>query len=354
MTMERTIQANCITVVHPPCTNRGTTRLNGTHYNGQGAIAVKARRETRRMPENESRPRPAPNGAPHVFPRPVNADQPDARPRRLDTAVRASAHAVVLASVVGFVLFYCVWSPLRGRWTAAFESATVMTVADPLTEVRAPDVTGVFRAERQLPNGTTVRKGQLLGTIDAPQVTRDLERAARELRTLQFQQLQFEEEDQQQRLTDSGWDREQEARAIAGRVEDAISTLEQLHAVRRKLPVYAPVDGFVQHGLPSTADVAPQQKIVSVYPRGADLLIEVTAPLEALNALQQRGRVVAEFATPGGKVKVSCAPNFASLRPFKRTTGRGTEEIWGVLQCTPTAPIPDETRLPGLLGRVGS
>src|SRR3954453_18993077 len=86
---------------------------------------------------------------PPPAPAPVSAAKmaiarPDAAPKKLDTILRVAVHATILLSVLAFVVYYCVWSPVRGELMTKRESATVTVVALPLTAVRAPYVSGVF------------------------------------------------------------------------------------------------------------------------------------------------------------------------------------------------------------------
>src|SRR5258706_8155269 len=64
--------------------------------------------------------------------------RPDAVPKRLDTILRVAVHATILISVLAFVVYYCVWSPVRGELMTKREAATATVVAYPLTSVRAP------------------------------------------------------------------------------------------------------------------------------------------------------------------------------------------------------------------------
>ena len=279
---------------------------------------------------------------------PLAAERPDAAPRRWDTLLRAAAHAVVLTSVVGFVLVYCVWSPLSSRLRGASESAIVAIVADAPAEVRAPEIIGVFIAVRPLPNGAAVRKGQLLGRIESPRLVAEIERAAAELNRLRVQQLRVEERG---RFSGVGMTTVEDAESLAGRVAAAEDALERLHGLRRRLLVHAPVDGSVEQGLAATADVAPGVRLTGIVPGAAGLHLEVTGPIEVLNELQRRGAMAAEFSTPGGPVKVSAVPVRGSVRSFMNAGAGRREEIWGTLRCTPMS-VPEAARVPGALGRV--
>src|SRR5437763_5560971 len=95
------------------------------------------------------------------------AERPDAAPGRANSAFRAAAHAAVLAGVLAFILYYCVWLPIRGAFAAAFDSARVLSVANPLTQIHAPEVTGVFHAAGAFANGSWVSGGQILGRIES-------------------------------------------------------------------------------------------------------------------------------------------------------------------------------------------
>jgi hypothetical protein len=278
----------------------------------------------------------------------LGADRPDAAPRRLDNLVRMAAHGLILLCVVVFVGYYCVWAPISRRMTEAFASATVMSVANPVTDVRAPDVTGVFRAERPLANGARVRKGQLLGWIESPGLVRDIDRAAAELRGLQSRQLHLQEQCSGDGVV---WQVQQEARELAARVASASQLLGQLEATRSQLTIYAPADGFVHIGLGGSMSITPYLTIVGLYPEHAEMLIEVTAPLEVLNVLERRGLVTAEFETALGSTGVEAKPIRGSARPFTKISLQKGDETWGVLQCVPLG-MPAGIRLPGLIGKL--
>ena len=276
------------------------------------------------------------------------AERPDAAQRPWYLALRAVAHAVVLLSVVGFVFIYCVWSPLAGRLRGGAQAATVVVVAEGAAEVRAPEVSGVFRADRPLASGQAVRKGQLLGRIESPTLEAELERAAAELAALQVQQLRLE---QRVRWGGDAAPAGSELVSLEARVATAAAELERFDRVRQRLVIRAPADGNVQQGLPATADVTAGARLCLIVPRGAKTHVEVTAPREVLNELQRRGMVVADFAAPHGTLKSPAVPVSASVRPFLKAAAGGRDEIWGVLQCTPL-PSAEAAVVPGTIGRL--
>ena len=276
------------------------------------------------------------------------AGRPDAVPGRWDNFARAAGHAAILLSVVAFILVYCVWAPLRDRIAARASRASVMIVGSSLCEVRAPAAAGIFRAVAPLPHGSRVRKGDLLGRIDSPELDRAIERTSLELRGLESRRLRL---DRRSVMEDQWAQQEQEARELAGRVEAVAQSLAHLHAVRSQLSVRAPCGGLVQEGVPATASVAPDQLIVSIYPDGGELLIEVTASFDVVTALQRERRFTASFATPDGNVEIVARPSRAAPRSFRRGVTGDREETWATLQCLPTA-VPAALRSPGLIGEL--
>jgi hypothetical protein len=249
---------------------------------------------------------------------------------------------------VTFVVYYCVWAPARAKLVRSHDSATAMLVANPAAQVRNGDVTGVFTAPTPLSSGAFVRGGQLLGHIESPKLDAQIEQAALDLRLLQTRRLQLE---QQSAGSEPQWQVEQEARDIAARVGSATHTLAQLHALRRQLAVYAPADGYIQGGLSGSMSVTPHQSIVSLYPHGADVLVEVTAPMDVLNDLRRRDRVMVEFPTTSGKAQVAARPIPSSVRPFTWAGAGKPDEMWGVLQCKPSSAV-QKSCLPGLIGKL--
>jgi hypothetical protein len=303
-------------------------------------------REKRHLPHD---PRPAqPVEKAPIAPPPLAAERPDAAPRNLHSVVRASAHALILLSVVSFVVYYCVIAPAWARFSVAFGNATARLVAVGWMPVLTPDVQGVFVADESFSPGDFVRKGKRLGRILSPKLDKEIERAETELRGLQLRRLQLE---QQSGGGERQWQADQEAREIAGRVGTASQTLAQLHALRRQLTVCAPADGFIQGGLSGSKSVTPHQAIVSIYPKGADILVEVKAPMGVLNDLQRKQRVVVEFETPYGKSHVVAVPIRSSVQPFTKTVAGKPDETWGVLQCRPSSALDSEC-LPGLIGKL--
>ena len=280
----------------------------------------------------------------------LGAEAPDAAPRRLDHVVRAVAHAVVLAAVVGFVIAYCVVMPLRAQFAGRLDRASVILVANPLVEVRSPDVEGVFRAERPLQHGARVCKGQVLGQIDAPKLDQDIARASISLRTLESRQLRL---DHRLAAGEPTAEESREAREVAAQIAAASQALTQLRGVRRGLQVVAPADGIVQQGLPARLTVAPFQPIVLIYPDGGDLLVEVSGPLEVLNSMLCRGSFEAEFQSTDGAARVVATPLRGSLRYFSKALDGRREETWATVQCVP-ASLPAAVRSPGLMGKVRS
>ena len=280
------------------------------------------------------------------------AEAPDAAPRRLDHVVRAAAHAVVLAAVVGFVLVYCVVLPIRSQVAGNVARATVLLVGNPLLEVRAPetDGVGIFRAVRPLGHGEPVHKGQLLGRIESPKLDDDVARAATSLRALEEQQLWLGE-----RLSaaEPTADESREARELAGRVAAASQALAHLHDLRRGLRIVAPADGYIQQGLPARLTVGSHQPIALVYPESGDLLVEVSAPLDVVNDLLRRGTLEADVQTTAGAVRVSATPVPGSVRHFTKIVDARRDETWATVQCTPDS-LPPAARAPGLMGRIKS
>lgn len=274
------------------------------------------------------------------------AKRPDASPRKSDTMLRVAVHALLLACIIVFVVYYCVYTPLYGQFAGAKERAHVESVAPSLNEIRAPEVSGVFHAIKPLANGTPVAKGEILGRIESPALIAQIDQKALELRMLQWRRLQLE-----QQAGERGPGYQQEARDLALREAGARQALNQLEGVRRQLVVRAPADGLVHMGLAATMSVNPHDTIVSLYPQGSDLVIEVTAPLEVINALEGQERVVADFSTPAGKVQVTATPVHGSTRSIVKATSEKRTEIWGVLVCRPTS-MPDSVSLPGLVGKL--
>jgi len=287
---------------------------------------------------------PAPTPPPPVK---LAASRPDAAPKKLDTALRVAVHATILASVVAFVVYYCVWSPVRGQMMTQREAATATVVAYPLYAVRTPNVSGVFIAEKALANGAYVKKGQLLGKISSPALDGQIEQKALELQILQARQLQ----PRQSSDALTAWQSDQESRELTLRVAIASKALEQHNSTKKQLIVRAPCDGFIQYGLAGSQAVQPHQALVSLYPQRTELMIEITAPIEVINDLEGQNRVVTEFSTAGGKVKVECKPIQASTRSFIKTIDGKREETWGVLQCAPGS-MPLTLRSPGLIGKL--
>lgn len=280
---------------------------------------------------------------------PLAAERPDAAQRGWDVALRAAAHTVVLLCVVVFVFVYCVWSPLAGRLRVGAEFASVSVLADAPVQVRAPDVTGIFRAARPLVNGETVRRGEVLGRIESPGLETQLERAAAELASLQVQQLRLEESARTSggAATAAG----AEALSLYPRLAAASDEVDRLARLKRRLLVRAPAEGMVQHGLAATVDVAAGARLMEIVPRGTRSRVEVTGPLEVVNELQRRGVVVAEFTAPHGTFKTSAMPVPGSVRPFLKCGPGRQEEIWAVLQCVPL-PEAEAMIVPGMIGRL--
>jgi multidrug resistance efflux pump len=282
------------------------------------------------------------------------AERPDAAPKPIHTRLRIAAHLLILLSVVCFVIYYCVWMPVRGVFATSYESATVTSVAYPLTEVRAPQVSGVFHAARPLPNGARVARGQVLGHIESPELLTQIQQTALELQTLQTRQLQLEEQGRGAAAATAPsdrWESEHESRDLAAHIIGASQRLAQLESVRQKLTIVAPVDGLLQFGLAGTQTVTPYQAIASLYPQGADLLLEVTAPLDVINALEREGAVAARFTTAAGAVDVSARPLHSATRAFTKVVPGKPDETWGVLQCMPDN-MPSTVRTPGLIGKL--
>ena len=283
---------------------------------------------------------------------PLAAERPDAAQRGWDMALRAAAHAVVLLCVVGFVFVYCVWSPLAARLRGAAERATVVVLVDAPVEVRAPDVTGVFRAERPLASGQTVRRGQILGRIESPGLEAQWERALAELAALQVQRLRIEDAARADATGAAATAATAaELASLDARLAAASDGVARLERLKERLLVRAPCDGALQQGLASTVDVTAGSRLTVIVPRGANAHVEVTAPLQVLNELQRRGSVVAEFTTPDGTVNTSAVPVRGSVRPFLRDGAGPDQEIWGVMRCTPL-PEAEAALVPGTIGRL--
>ena len=280
--------------------------------------------------------------------RELAAERPDAAPGRWDGVFRAAGHAAVLLAVVVFLLVYGVWAPLRDRIAVRASRVSVMIVGGSLCDVRAPAASGVFRAAAPLSHGARVRKGDVLGRIDSPELDRAIERTSQELRALESRRLRL---DRRSAMEDQWAQEAQEARDLAGRVEAVAQTLAHLHAVRSQLSVRAPCGGLVQQGVPATASVAPNQFIVSIYPDGGQLLVEVTGPLDVITSLRREDRVTAAFATANGNVELLARPSRGAIRSFRRGVSPDREETWATLQCLPTA-VPAALRSPGLIGEL--
>jgi multidrug resistance efflux pump len=322
-----------------------TVCLNGNH-NHHSTANLRSDRLKRMLAADP--PLPAPPA------KPLAAERPDAAPKPVHTQLRIAAHLLILVAVVCFVIYYCVWMPVRGVFAASYESATVTSVAYPLTEVRAPQVTGVFHAARPLPNGARVGGGQVLGHIESPELLAQIQQTALELQTLQTRQLQLEEQGRSAAAAAAPgdrWESQHESRDLAAHLLGASQKLAQLESVRQKLTVIAPVDGFLQFGLAGTQTVAPFQSIASLYPQGADLLLEVTAPLDVIYALEREGAVASRFTTAGGAVDVSARPLHSATRAFTKIVPGKPDETWGVLQCVPDN-MPEAVRTPGLIGKL--
>jgi hypothetical protein len=241
--------------------------------------------------------------------------------------------------------------PLHAQFAGRLDRASVILVANPLLDVRAPDIEGVFRAQRPLPHGAPVRKGQVLGQIDAPKLDDEIARASLNLRILESRQLRL---DHRLSASDLTADEAREARELGGQVAAASQALAQLRGLRQALRVVAPADGVVQQGLPARLTVAPHQPVALIYPTGGDLLVEVSAPLDVLNGLLRRDSIEAEIqTTDGGAVRVMTTPVPGSVRHFTKTMDGRREEIWATVQCVP-AHLPANVRSPGLLGKIRS
>ncbi len=82
--------------------------------------------------------------------------KPDAPLRLLGRAAIGLTHALVLCGIVGLL----VWQIIA--FTSRSQDGFATIVAAPLHEVRSP-IDGVFVADKHIPNGTHVSKGQSLG-----------------------------------------------------------------------------------------------------------------------------------------------------------------------------------------------
>lgn len=326
----------------------------GEHHRTTGAVTARFRGESAKVLGRPAGDTPAPGVTqPRTNVKPpadLAAERPDAAPRRVDHVLRAAAHAAVLLATVAFVLVYCVWMPARAQFAPRFELASVIVIANPLLELRAPDVTGVFRAVRPLPPGARVQKGELLGVIEVPQLDVDEQRVSLELRSLQARQLRL---DQRAAFGEMTAQEAREALDLAGRVEAVAQTLAHLHSVRSQLRVCAPAAGIVQQGLAATVGVVPHHAIASLYPDGGELLVEVSGPMEVLNALQRAGHVNAVFSGPDGEAEVAAIPVLSSVRHFTKSVDGRREETWGTVQCVPEF-VPAGLRSPGCIGKLRS
>jgi hypothetical protein len=277
------------------------------------------------------------------------AAKPDAAPKKAHHVLRAFAHAVILLSVVTFVFYYCVYLPLIGA-TKPYQLARVTTVANPLTDVRSPPgVTGVFVAATALPIGAQVSKGQVLGRILAPALDAEIDKQTDNLTRMQQQHLSIQLQ-KRALVGASVWQAEQEERDLALKVATAEKELSQLRAKRRQLVIRAPADGRLQFGLSGTKAVKEYDSVVTMYPEGADLLVEVTGPLDVINNIERQDRIVAQFQMKNGTVEVQAMPIASSVRSFTKVIqGGAKEETWGSVQCKPVS-MPESIRLPGMIG----
>ncbi len=111
--------------------------------------------------------------------------KPDASLLSAGRLVIGLVHGLILLGIAGLLLWYLLTLPaLLGRKNEAV--ATI--VAPGLTELRAP-VDGVFVSAAHMPNGTRVRKGQLLGHVSSPQLESDIRTAQDKLETLHRRKL---------------------------------------------------------------------------------------------------------------------------------------------------------------------
>jgi multidrug efflux pump subunit AcrA (membrane-fusion protein) len=193
-----------------------------------------------------------------------------------------------------------------------------------------------------------VETGELLGTIESPELDHEIARTSLELRVLESRRLRLD--------ADAGTREEsaqeaQEGRDLAGRVEVVAQSLARLHAVRSQLAVYAPCAGQVQKELPATTVVAPRQLLVSLYPDGGELLAEVSGPVEVITRLQRADVVAATFTTAGGDVELFARPVAGSVHHFRKSLGGGHEETWATVQCQPEF-VPPALQTTGLIGEL--
>lgn len=274
--------------------------------------------------------------------------RPDAAPSRSQTALRVAVHALVLGAVVAFLAYYCLWMPLWGRTAAAFKLAHVRSVAPGLLEIRSPEVSGVFQAAAPLSIGTRLSKGQILGEIESPELLAQIEQKTQQVRMLQARHQQLE---MQRSLHAGDWQYEQAAEELLLRVASISQELARLRSLKEQLVIRAPADGYVQAALPLSQDVKPNQGLLKLYPEGAPLLLEITGPAEAIDALRRREQVVMAFAADGQNLTVAGRPISDSYRPFVKIMPGGRDEEWALLQCTPES-LPQALHRPGLLGRL--
>jgi len=270
------------------------------------------------------------------------AKRPDASPRRVETSIRVAVHVLLLACIVVFIAYYCVYMPFRGSIAGAYKSAYVTSVASSLIEVRAPAAPelndSTFEAVTSRVNGTPVRKDDCLGVIKSPTLTALIKQKQLELQMLQLQRFHADRDNI-------------ENPELSVRIADVEHALERLNAIKSQLVVRAPCDGLVHIGLASSMAIKPSMKIVDLYPVGSKMQVEVNAPLSVINTLEGKNQVVVEFATANGKVKVTAKPVQGSSRSYTKENTEKRTEIWAALTLDPIA-MPDSVHVPGLIGRL--
>jgi biotin carboxyl carrier protein len=307
-------------------------------------VARPGRREVDLRIDRQDVRRPAANTSEENGKPGHQSPKPDAPLRSVGRTAIRLVHAVVLCGIVGLLIWQVVAFLSRSK------DALATIVAAPLHEVRSP-VDGVFVANGHMPNGTHVRKGQVLGWIRSPQLEADIQALRRKLDTLKRRNLLLEQRASESYdplfRTGSG----RESRQVVADIAAAESELGRLLRVQRQLRVVSPVTGQISNGgFSGSKAVETNDTVAYVWPDGGDLLVEVKAPLKAIHELIQANRVEARFSTVGGQAAVTARPIAGSLRVFTLDRGAAKKkELWGILQCQPTS-IPANVAYPGPIG----
>lgn len=275
----------------------------------------------------------------------LSCPKPDAPLRSVGRWITAILHATVLCGIAGLLLWYILHVPalLRDRTFATI-------VAPSLVQVRSP-VDGVFIATSDLPAGTHVEKGQLLGRVDAPRLESEIRAMERQLGALRRRRLrlgapssspvQLAAESHAERLIDD----------CVERIIALESELEWLRGVEKRLRIASPTTGRIQYGVTGSTAVRTNDPLVHVWPEGGDLLVEIEAPLDVVHEIIRDGIVEARFSTAEGIVRVQSVPIVTSIRVTAGQEESGIErgEIFGFVQCRPLS-IPRAVAFPGPIG----